>query len=99
VIGQIGSRVTVGASTTPAPGSPPPVANRNTPSAAGAGEGPTVAAQAPPVKGMVWVNTESKIFHREGDVWYGRTKKGKFMTEADALAAGYREAKKGGAQH
>jgi hypothetical protein len=42
---------------------------------------------------MVWVNKETKVFHREGDYWYGRTKKGEYMTEADALKAGYREAK------
>ena len=49
--------------------------------------------QQPPVKGMVWVNTETKVFHREGDRWYGNTKHGKFMTEADAIKAGYRESK------
>jgi hypothetical protein len=48
-------------------------------------------AQAPPAKGMVWVNTETKVFHREGDRWYGNTKHGKYMTEADAIKAGYRE--------
>jgi hypothetical protein len=45
---------------------------------------------------MVWVNLETKVFHREGDPWYGKTKNGKWMTEADAVKAGYREAKKGG---
>jgi hypothetical protein len=40
------------------------------------------------------VNTDSKIFHKEGDRWYGKTTEGKWMTEQDALAAGYREAKK-----
>ena len=48
---------------------------------------------APATKGMVWVNKETKVFHREGDYWYGKTKKGEYMTEADALKAGYREAK------
>ena len=42
---------------------------------------------------MVWVNTETRVFHREGDRWYGNTKHGKYMTEADALKAGYRESK------
>jgi hypothetical protein len=37
------------------------------------------------------------VFHSEGDRWYGKTKEGKFMTEADALKAGYRAAKEGGA--
>ena len=50
-------------------------------------------AGPPPQKGMVWVNTETKVFHREGDKWYGNTKHGKYMTEADALKAGYRESK------
>jgi len=50
-------------------------------------------AQVPPQKGMVWVNLDSKVFHQEGSRWYGKTKNGKFMTEADAVAAGYRAAK------
>ena len=53
------------------------------------------SAQQPPAKGMVWVNTETKVFHREGDRYYGKTKSGQFMSEADALKAGYREAKTG----
>jgi len=50
-------------------------------------------ARTPPRAGLVWVNTDSKIFHREGDRWYGRTKKGEWMTEDEALRAGYRPAK------
>ena len=42
---------------------------------------------------MVWVNTDSGVYHKPGTRWYGKTKKGKYMTEADAIAAGYREAK------
>jgi len=55
-------------------------------------------AKAAPGKGMVWVNTDSKVFHREGDRWYGKTKQGKYMTEADALKDGYRPAKEGAAK-
>ena len=44
-------------------------------------------------KGLVWVNEDSKVFHREGDRWYGRTKKGKYMTEAEAAKAGAHESK------
>ena len=52
----------------------------------------------PPVagSGMVWVNTESKIYHKEGSRWYGKTKQGSYMTEADAIKAGYRATKQGG---
>ncbi len=53
------------------------------------------AAQQAPVKGMVWVNLSTKVYHREGDRYYGNTKNGKFMTEDDAVKAGYREAKTG----
>jgi hypothetical protein len=37
---------------------------------------------------MVWVNTDSHVYHKEGSRWYGRTKKGKYMTEADAIKEG-----------
>jgi hypothetical protein len=52
--------------------------------------------QAPPPNGagMVWVNTDSGIDHKPGTHWHGKTKKGKYMTEADAIKAGYHAAKK-----
>jgi len=40
----------------------------------------------------VWVNTESGVYHTGGR-WYGTTKKGKFMSEAEAKQAGYKLAK------
>ena len=43
--------------------------------------------------GKVWVNTETRVYHKGGR-WYGKTKKGKFMTEAEAKAAGYKGAKR-----
>lgn len=54
---------------------------------------PSGPGQQPPSPGMVWVNLETKVFHRNGDRWYGKTKKGKFMTEQDAQAAGFRASK------
>ena len=52
-----------------------------------------VPFQAPPAKGMVWVNLSTKVYHYEGDRYYGRTKNGKYMTEADAIKAGYHASK------
>src|SRR5205814_1983048 len=43
--------------------------------------------------GMVWVNTESHIYHKEGSRFYGKTKQGKYMSEADAIKEGDRASK------
>ena len=52
----------------------------------------TTAQQAPPARaaGMVWVNIDSGVYHKPGTRWYGKTKHGKYMTEADAIKAGYK---------
>jgi hypothetical protein len=43
--------------------------------------------------GQVWVNLDSGVYHKGGR-WYGKTKNGKFMSEADAKAAGYKASEK-----
>ena len=43
--------------------------------------------------GLVWVNTETHVYHKEGSRFYGTTKKGKYMTEAEAMKAGNKAAK------
>src|SRR2546423_1460841 len=45
--------------------------------------------------GLVWVNTESHIYHKEGSRFYGKTKQGKYMSEAEATKEGDRAAKTG----
>ena len=44
--------------------------------------------------GQVWVNTELGVYHREGSPFYGTTAKGKYMTQQDAMQAGYKPAPK-----
>ena len=39
--------------------------------------------------GKVWVKTHSKIYHYEGSKFYGKTKEGEYMGEADAQAQGF----------
>jgi hypothetical protein len=36
------------------------------------------------------INAATGVYHKPGSPWYGKTKKGKYMTEADAIKAGYR---------
>jgi hypothetical protein len=73
-----------GSTTTPSTTAPKSTKSSGAPSAQD-----IAAAKA---AGKVWVNTETGVYHKSGR-WYGKTKQGKFMTEADAKAAGYKAAK------
>jgi hypothetical protein len=46
------------------------------------------AAPAPAGDGRVWVNTDSHVYHCPGTRWYGKTKQGSYMSEAQAQAQG-----------
>ena len=81
-----------GAATTPA--KEPTAATAPAPAAAPASApaAKTSANTATPAPGggagKVWLNTASNVYHCEGTKWYGTTKAGAYMTEAEAKAKG-----------
>ena len=56
------------------------------------GQGDSSGSSVPARPGDVWVNLSSGKFWREGTQFYGKTKRGKYMSEADAIKAGYKAA-------
>ena len=72
------------------PSATPAAPKTATKAATGAPSSQDIAAAK--ASGKVWVNTDSGVYHKSGR-WYGKTKEGKFMAEADAVKAGYKPAK------
>ena len=58
----------------------------------------TGAARVPPKPGLVWADTDTKIYHKKGDPSSGTTKKGEWLTEKEAVKRGYLPAKPIGQQ-
>jgi cytoskeletal protein RodZ len=81
---------------TPPAASPSPSTPPNAPNDAASAAKPAASQKVPPATNAVtvWVNTTTGIYHKSGSHWYGKTKQGKYMTEADAIKAGYRAASK-----
>ena len=55
-------------------------------------DAPAATASAGNPGVTVWVNTESGVYHCANTRWYGNTKSGKYMTQKEAQAKGYRPA-------
>ncbi len=91
---------TAAAGTAPA-AKPAPAAKAAPAAPAAAAAAPAAAADKTKTKtpapgggaGKVWANTNSKIYHCQGDRYYGTTKQGEYMTLADAKAKGIQPAK------
>jgi hypothetical protein len=85
-LGDLFKPKTSGAAASPAAASPAP--------AKGASRATATKSPAPGGgHGLVWVNPETHVYHKEGSRFYGTTKKGKYMTEAEAIKEGNKAAR------
>jgi hypothetical protein len=92
------AKAAAAATATPAavsnPAATPAAAPASTPAAKKHKAPEPQAAQAPGGgNGQVWVNTETHVYHKEGSKWYGKTKHGKYLSEADAVKEGDKASK------
>lgn len=78
--------------TAPAPQSSPAAASSSAATAPAKTTAPS-QSQGTPGPGLVWVNLNTGVYHYSGTQFYGKTKNGKYMSEEDAVKAGYHAAK------